>query len=299
MTDLNKPKIYVDRDRSIDYEVRSFLSKLFHSYFFVPFLNRLPESFSKIIKKSDRAAEHVIENKATHYALETLYSRGKMHGKKSLVSKFFRYVWFNLDNAKAVRNRLRLTKREITKAVMAVSQSKNELEFLSIASGSARSVIEALSEIKKDNFVKINVSFLDKNPDALEYSKKLVEDTIKDGKFSFRWLNDTASRFVNHFENKKVDIVEMLGLLDYFNDEKVLNLLRLIYEKLSGGGFLVTANSDNNHERRCLTNVVGWKMIYRSASELASLAVKAGFKPENIRAVYEPLKIHSILIARK
>lgn len=177
-----KFNIYHDKDTNLGYETNSFLGDFFYSKLFIPFLNLLPAGFSKIIKKSDGAAAHVIEQKTSHNALETLYGSGRTHKSKNIFQKFFRYVWFNMDNPKAVRNRLRLTKKEINLAIRNITSHKKQIKLLSIASGSARSTVEVLRSFDS-NDLDIEVSFLDKNPQALECSKALAESLIDKFKF--------------------------------------------------------------------------------------------------------------------
>ena len=55
----------------------------------------------------------------------------------------------------------------------------------------------------------------------------------------------------------------------------------------------------DNKERKFVTDVVGWKMIYREPAELMALAEKAGFLNNKITAYCEPLKIHFVMVARK
>ncbi|HEY4493442.1 MAG TPA: class I SAM-dependent methyltransferase family protein [Candidatus Paceibacterota bacterium] len=285
-----------DNDSTLKYEVNTTHKKVFN-LFFTSILNNLPASVVHLIKKSNYSAHHVIENKTSHEALETLYSCGHSHPSSNLLNKLFRSIWFNVDNSKAVRNRLKLVKKELKVAFSSIIDREEKIELLSIASGSARSVVEAISEAGL-TAEKIRASFLDKNPNALDYSKRLVSKCgLKN--FHFRWFNDVASNFPVYFANAKPNLVEMVGLLDYFSFDKTLSLLKVIYNNLPKGGILITANISDNRERKFVTNIVGWHMIYKNADELRSLAISAGFNPDKIRVIYEPLRIHCVLIAEK
>lgn len=297
--------VMVDNDTLQQYEINSIVKRIFN-LFLIPILNVLPVSFNRIVKKTNKEAEEVIRTARSHHAIEILYNYHP-YKIKNPIQRFFYYVWFNLNNPKAVRNRLKLVTREVRNAIKRLDCSNSNIHILSIASGSARAIVDALFvtetldhlELVDNN---IHVTFLDKNQHACEYSKNLIQKQQWEKRYDFRWINDTASSFPLHFKNnewKTPDIVEMVGLLDYFNDEQVTKILSLIYTNLINGGILITANIKNNKERRFITNVIGWKMIYRDPIKFLELMVTAGFKKENIRIIYEPLKIHFVVVAKK
>ena len=91
----------------------------------------------------------------------------------------------------------------------------------------------------------------------------------------------------------------MVGLLDYFDQEHAVEILKKIYKVLAPNGWLITCNIRPNLERPFLTKGVGWSMIYRTPQELAEIVVKAGFPASSLRIIYEPLKIHGLAIAQK
>lgn len=291
-----KFEIKIDIDRNPGYEINSVFKRIFN-FFFIPILNNLPPSFKKIIQKSNRAAHHVLENVTTHEALEALYNEGKAHPHENFIHYLARYFWFNLNNSKAVRNRLKLVSRELKNKVSELSVQNREVRILSIASGSARSVIEVLKQVDVPRN-KISVSFLDINNNALQYSKLLVGDLGKS--YNFRWINDSAFNFPSHFAKDNLpNIIEMVGLLDYFDDERVKRIFNLIKDNIADDGYLITANILDNNEKKFVTKVVGWEMIYRKAEELAAFIEKSGFKKENIKVFYEPLRVHSVIVAKK
>ena len=291
--------IFVDNDRASGYEFNNFLRK-FVNFFITHILNMLPASSRTYIKKTHKSAEEVIEHATTHRALEVLYNHGRTNKSNGLTQKIAHIIWFGvLNNSIAVRNRLKLTKKELIKALFDLEDNGDSktVNILSIASGSARAIIEVLNSIngyKKE----ISAKFLDKNPKAIEYSKELADDLTK--KYELKWINDTAGNFYKHYHNGgNPDIIEMVGLLDYFDETKSITMLSFIYEYLNEGGFLITANIIHNREQKFISKVVGWPMVYRSPENLIDSALAAGFIPQNIKIVCEPLKIHAVLIAKK
>jgi len=285
------------KDKNIKFETNNFPKMVFDS-FFIPVLNNLPKSFQPGIKKTHKAADKIIETATSYNALEILYGHGKMYRSKNLLQAFFRWIWLTRNNAKAVRNRLMVVENELRKAVGSLIKKSENINLLSIASGSARAIVESFAQINVPESVDVSISFLDKSKEALEYSKKLAISLPN--KFFTRWLEDTASNFSKYFHDEnKPNIIEMVGLLDYFNDEKVQDIFKIIYDNMQTGGTFITANIVDNSERKFVTNVVGWKMIYREPEVIWELAKRAGFKEENIKIFFEPLKIHLVMIVKK
>ncbi len=285
----------IDNDKSLGLETNSTL-RIFFNFFFVPILNNLPKSFKKYIRKSNLAAKKVIDNVTNHNALEILYDKGRGFLAENLINKLFQKVWFNLDNSKAVRNRLKFVMRELHNHLEKISSKDREINIISIASGSSRAIVEVVQRSNYIKDTKLSITFLDKNPKAIEYSKALCKDISG---FDLNWINDTVGNFFRSNPQKKFDVVEMVGLLDYFNDEKVIETFKGIYSILQDEGIVITANISHNREERFITNVIDWPMIYRTPEELGVLVNKAGFSFDKMRMFYEPLKIHSIVVAKK
>lgn len=290
-------KVVIVHNPALNMETNNFIKKTFN-LFFIPVLNTLPVGSRKSIVKTDKAVGEIVKNATNHKALEILYSNGKGSGKniKNLYRKIAHIVWFNTNNSKAVRNRLKIVKDELEKTLL--EKNGQDINFLSIAAGSARAIIEAVTKIKPTS--KISFTFLDKNPDATEYSKQMIEENeyLKNNpNFKFSWINDTVNNFLNT-HREKFTIVEMVGLMDYFNDEKALNIFTNIFNILEKDGIFLTANINNNSEKKFVTKAIGWPMIYRKAEDLALLVHQAGFNHEKMDVYYEPHKIHSIIKAR-
>lgn len=291
-------KILIDDDIHIGYEKNSFLKSVFN-HFFIPILNNIPSSSQRIIKGSHASAKKIIETATTHEAIETLYKFGEPEHSKTFLQKFFHYIWFSTDNPKAVRNRLRLVTRELKKAIEDLLSQERKIKILSIAAGSARAVLDAIS-IDDLKSKRPSITFLDKNPEANKYSQRIVSERNYPYDYQFHWIVDTANNFPLHFKgDDQVNIIEIVGLLDYFENDAVEKLFRSIFNGIEDGGIFITSNIVDNRERKFVTKVAGWKMIYKKPEDFLEIAKKVGFKPENITILYEPFKIHFVMIAKK
>ena len=170
---------------------------------------------------------------------------------------------------------------------------------MSIAAGSARAILDATSmhELKKKG---ARITFLDKNPQANEYSKNLIKERHYKENYKFSWIIDTANNFPKYFEGQnQPNIIEIVGLLDYFNREEIKRLFQSVFLNLRSGGVFITSNIVDNPERKFITNVVGWDMLYKTPSDFYEIALEVGFKDEEIEFIYEPMKIHFVMVAHK
>lgn len=228
---------------------------------------------------------------ASWRALDIIYNHnfGQKKGLRGFVDDF----WIGMINAQAVRNRLKLVKQEIRRAILRFSNHR-EVRILSLAAGSAQGVIEVMAELKKEG-IRVRALLLDIDQTALDYAKQLackygVGDQIETVKASATQVARVSKGF-------KPQIIEMLGLLDYIPQDKAIRLVRKIRDSLESKGIFLTCNVRHNPEQHFLKWVINWSMIYRTPAELTEIVSEAGFRDS--RLVYEPLKIHGLVIAQK
>jgi len=204
--------------------------------------------------------------------------------------------WLKIRNAKAVRNRLKLVKKKLREEINSVLSRGSEIRLLSIACGSAQGVIEVMAEFKQKSVI-IKAIFLDLDPSAIEYSKKMAQNAGVINQIIF--VNRSAGDLEVAVNEFKPHIVEMVGFLEYRPKEKAIILTEKINKLLTSGGVALISNIAPNFERGFLSQVLNWPMVYRSPKELSEVVIKGGFNPKNCEIVYEPLKIHGIAICRK
>ncbi len=288
--------IIVDNDKTVNYETNSAFRKLGNAVL-VPVLNILPISTRKLLRKTHKSAEQIIEHATTHKAMEVLYDLNP-RPKASYIENFFLSIWLGRNNAKAVRNRLRLVKKEIKKMIAKLVSENKEVKIINIASGSARAVLESVDEISLDKDINLSAIFIDRNHEAISFSQQLAGNH----KYlsSFKWVRDSAETFLKTEGHKmKFNIAELVGLLEYLDDKEAIEMFSVLHSTLESGGVLITSNITHNIEKRFISDVLGWKMIYRSADEFASLLISAGFDFDKMKIYYEPQRIHCVIVAQK
>jgi ubiquinone/menaquinone biosynthesis C-methylase UbiE len=249
--------------------------------------------------KCSRRGKAVKRFRASHQALELIYTYSweATQGKK-LIERLLTHILFHFANARAVRNRLRLVKKELRRVIL--SFPKKEITIASLGSGSARAIIETVAElIEEDVNCKFTVVLVDASENALRYSELLAKEYGIADFVEWVRVKGLLEEFVNNSHDYPPDIVEMVGVMDYFDEETAIEVLSKIYEILSSSGVLITCNIRQNIERIFLERVLRWQMIYREPEDLADLILLSGFKEENIEIIYEPLKIHGLVVAHK
>jgi 2-polyprenyl-3-methyl-5-hydroxy-6-metoxy-1,4-benzoquinol methylase len=236
-----------------------------------------------------------IKENAMHWrALDIAYNYKFQEGT-NFTAKITNF-WLNIKNAQAVRNRLKLVKKELRQEIQNLSDKKLEIRLLSIAAGSAQGVIETMSESKQKG-IHIKAIFLDLDPTAIEYSRQMAQIFGIVNQITF--INKSVKELEEAVGDFKPNIIEMVGFLDYRPREKAINLIGKINQLLDSGGVTLISNIAPNIERYFLYQVMNWPMIYRSPEQLADVVVKEGFNPQKCEIIYEPLKIHGIAICRK
>ena len=231
-----------------------------------------------------------VKDTATSWrALDIVYNV-RFEKPKNFSERIFN-LWHGMDNAQAVRNRRKIVAEEIGNAIeRAQTQGIKKVKIMSVAAGSAQSVLEAVGKVPQ-NVEK--VLLVDLDPAAIEHSKNLAQQRGVAAKFEgvaahFKEYGTHADRFQPH-------VVEVMGLLDYLPEPVAVAFFREIKKRLPKGGTLLTCNIAPNREQGFLQHVINWgNMIYRSKEDLRKILEDAGFA--NINIFSEPHGIHWIAV---
>lgn len=213
---------------------------------------------------------------------------------KDLESWLTGYWIERMANRQAVTNRLKIAVNLLVGAFSKFS-GEPEIRLLSVASGSAQAVIQAMQRCPNLN---VKAILIDADQTALDEAGKSIAEAGLTGKFELKLgkteiLEEVCKTFRPH-------VVEMIGFLDYRPDEKAIQLIGRIWNILPTGGVFITCNIRNNPEMVFLHWVLIWPpMIYRSARQLGKMVIGGGFEREKTKLFYEPFEIHGIAVAVK
>lgn len=234
-------------------------------------------------------------------ALYNYYER--YYPNRHSISSLTDLLWVGrFGNAKAVRNRFRIVRRWVTASLLELGRKQEEpIRVVSIACGSAQAVIEGVSEAIRQG-VLVQVLLIDQDQESLDYALDLarqagVAELVKVTKMN-------VFRAGSRLKSFAPDIVEMVGLADYFDDKTLTRYLTQIRENVPDGARFITANIVDSPklfhkvEKAFLHTVADWPpMIYRTPSGFARVVADAGFS--NVVSISEPMGIYSLVEANK
>jgi len=226
---------------------------------------------------------------ASAKVLSVFYNFDYKEGRILIGGRKRKSFWINhMNNSRGVANRKQLILDNLVEILR--NYPKNEINFVSLASGSAEAVIEAIKLVPEK---KIRALLVDANPWAIAEAKRRVGEAGLMENFSFEEKNILlAIRNI-----KGADIIEMAGFCDYLVDDNLAKYFQKIREALAPGGYFITCNIMPNKEKIFLDWVLLWPMYYRSSLRFEYILKEAGFaKP---LMVIEPLEVHVIAICRK
>lgn len=293
-------EINIDDDRSLCYERRKFvylccLPLMWILTFWVRVKKLLwkPKINTFWFDGLSVACRNIKEGSGSWKALDIIcnYKFGKEKNLKGFVSDF----WIGMINAQAVRNRKKLAKRELLKAIREYAKTGKEVRILSIASGSAQALIETIEEARKEG-INVTALFTDIDKTAIDYSNNLIN---KHGLKNICIAKKCTAISIEKITNgKKFHIIEMIGFPDYRPHLKAVRLITRLKSYLLVDGTLLTANIVPNLEMNFLREVINWDMIYRQPEELGQIVVEGGFDVMKCKIFLEPLNVHTVIISK-
>ena len=303
-----KIKISIDADSDQlgqPYETLGFLGKLVECprLLFINFISFYEFLGRFLFVQHSKMGRNIKQFRASHQALEIIYTYAWKKTKgKGIIDRLLTHILLNFSNGRAVRNRLKLVKNEVKRAALSLNRNfgKKEITIMSLGAGSARAIIEVLAELKAFHYpIRFTVILVDISKNALRYSERLAEEYgIAD---SVNWIRECGllEEFIQNTHEHQPDIIEMVGVMDYFDKIASLDAISQIYDILNPQGTLITCNVRDNPEKLFLDRVLEWPMTYREPEELAEIMLSSGFDSQDVDIIYEPLLIHGVVVARK
>lgn len=261
------------------------------------FISQFPTIGKFLFMEHSHRGRKIRKYAATHKALELVYTYSwDGNGRYGLTEQILTHILFNFKNAKALRNRIRLVNKGLKQIIL--DSIKIPDTIISLGSGSARDLVEVMAELRNKLVGhRPRILLVDRSRSALRYSEAMIREYKVGDVADWILVHAKIEDFIQDAQ-EKADVVLVIGVTDYLEKRKAVEMVSRIYERiLRPGGTLFTSNIIPNRERRFLDCVLDWPMIYRDEREVGEIMSESGF--ENFRLLYEPLKIHGVAIARK
>jgi SAM-dependent methyltransferase len=262
----------------------------------VPLLNFIPAFLlKKLINKSSPYGSKVIEKPGSSHSLEAMYTKDDAKSQ-GFVKRIADAFWHNfVSQPKAVRNRLRIVEHILEENIAKLLDRNEEIQIYNLGGGSSRAMVRVLSRLLT-NGKKVSVTTIDKDQKALELGKRLAQNYKVEHLFT--WIEGDIRDLEKYVTPNSADLIEMVGLLDYFDNVSSVKLIKKINDSLKPFGIFLVANVHPNRESKFVSKV--WpKMHYKTPAELNKILLNSGFKNEYSEMVMEPLKVHIVGIAKK
>ncbi len=189
------------------------------------------------------------------------------------------HLWQSSFNTRSVRSRGRFVQTAVASllgrlaAQRACSGAREQITAASLGSGSA---CQFLAGAAANGFGEgeIALFLVDRDPRALCEANQNAQAAGLEGAVQTREASIGA--FLDTTSN--LDLVEMVGLADYFQDEQLQKYLCRIASALTTEGFFLGANISSREEMYYAHGAACWPaMQYRTTQELISRLKQAGF----------------------
>ena len=255
---------YIEKSNpTIELENPNLLSKTSH-FIIVPFLNS--KIFSRLVRIISKEGRMVSQKPGSALSMEIVYNLPKKNffSAKSLNETSSIIFDRLLFQTKALRNRLKIVKNLIKESLYDIS-NKKEIKILSLGGGSCRSIISAISEISKPEIInKITIYNIDNDPES-NYLSTQVKKEFRLDNLKLEIINEDLLVFFKnpqkYISDIDFDLIEIVGIFDYLEEEEVINYLNNIYNLLKNEGYLIFSNIAPNNEAKFLENI-GWPRLY-------------------------------------
>lgn len=238
-----------------------------------------------------RDGKVVKKNAAGWKAVDLIYNH--RFGENRNIGGWLDDFWFNSLNCQAARNRFRLAKRELEKAMLKFSL-ENEVRAVSFAAGTGQIESETVARVKKRK-INIKMLLIDKEPEAIKRAQDYV--AFNGVSKEIKIINSDIKHALGVVESFNPYIIAMIAFLDYLQDEEAVRFISRLYQIIPEKGYFITSNTMPNIEMFFVKWVVEWPLIYRNPQKIANIIKESGFN--HCEIINEPLRIQSIVVARK
>jgi len=201
-----------------------------------------------------------------------------------------------MDDGIGIRTRKRVASGLIKRTI----SGKDDVRCLSLACGAADLMLETLASSGK----KSKLMLIDIDDDALSMARSIaLDNSLVEGQDYFIDNNNLihsmirSDSLVKQIGEGSQDVVEAIGINEYFSLPLAIKFLSNAYRFVKPGGSLITANmlSDRN-QMQINKSAIGWPKIYpRSIEQIIEMIQAAGLPLENTKITIPNDGIYAII----
>lgn len=217
------------------------------------------------------------------------------------VSAEARNLFRHSQDAVGIRSRA-----QIMKELVSENAQKGDIDWLSLACGAAVPVLDAVRELPETTDAKLTL--VDFDPQALEFARTLATDQglMPEKDFHIEASNLVKDlifkdNFIEKHGEESFDMVDMLGIFEYFDEERGAKLLQNAYRLVKPGGKMIIGNMLDTHPTLELNQrAVGWPGIKpRSLEEISQIVEQAGIEGDNVDVYIPQDGVYAVLEIKK
>lgn len=211
--------------------------------------------------------------------------------------------WFiHANDAIGVRSRARVLAALVDKYI----RNASENNWVSLASGAAIPVLEALREAKLDG-QQVYLTLVDKDPVALSWAETMAaQEGIVVGEQLTLLRRNLLHTLVSNEDlllelgEHQAELVDALGIFEYFNDTDAVIFLQRALRLVKPGGAVIVSNMlTSSPQIDFVLRGIGWEDIHpRTLQQLQDIHLAAGVPVENVTVVVPKDGVYAVMEIR-
>jgi len=213
----------------------------------------------------------------TSAALDVLYNCTTTNERSGGLRSAFGWFWRHEPHAQGVRNRMKMVYWRLLEAMREERRrGKKDVRILSLACGSAQPVIEAVADfIAEDPEANVSLELVDLDVPSLRRAERLAYARGVHANIRLRRQN---VRTFLEVDDRTWPIIEMVGFLDYRDDDSLVYTCDQIHRRLEPRGCFLTAIVCPSAWAPVVRWLANWPfLVRRSRREFKRLLERAGF----------------------
>lgn len=182
--------------------------------------------------------------------------------------------------------------------VRSVGRENRRINWLSVAAGTGQPTFDAAIHLAK----RPQITLADINTETLEFAEQLAQ--ARGIRKSVKTVQGDVTKsgvFADLLVSSQPDVVDMMGLVEYLDDETVTKLIRTFRLKAPHGSILVFTNMRPTHpELQTHKRGLGWPgVIVRTTDAVTKCIENAGVKPGALEILLPDDNVYALYCIKK